>query len=45
MAEHPHTGTNLQESPLVTDAIAELQAAVVELHELQRLLDVAEAVP
>jgi len=30
---------------LVTDAIAELQAAVVELHELQKLLDVAEAVP
>jgi type I restriction enzyme M protein len=27
---------------LVTDAIAELQAAVIELHELQKLLDDAE---
>ena len=35
----------LDPAELVTDAIAELQAAVSELHELQKLLDVAEAVP
>jgi len=32
----------LDPSELVTDAIAELQAAVLELHELQKLLDDAE---
>jgi type I restriction enzyme M protein len=35
----------LDPAELVTDAITELQAAVGELHELQKLLDVAEAVP
>ena len=35
----------LDPAELVTDAIAELQAAVGELHDLQKLLDVAEAVP
>jgi type I restriction enzyme M protein len=33
----------LDPAELVTDAIAELQAAVIELHELQKLLDDAEA--
>jgi type I restriction enzyme M protein len=33
----------LDPSELVSDAIAELQAAVIELHELQKLLDHAEA--
>ncbi len=32
----------LDPAELVTDAIAELQAAVAELHELQKLLDPAE---
>ena len=35
----------LDAAELVTDAIAELQAAISELHELQKLLDVVEAVP
>ena len=35
----------LDPGELVTDAIAELQAAVTELHELQKLLGVVEAVP
>ncbi len=34
----------LDPAELVTDAIAELQSAVSELHELQKLLDKAEAV-